>query len=56
MMSMAKVFCKKLPEKAKRYARPSTMPGMVLVTSAIPSTIFFHFGLMELLAVISAAP
>ena len=53
---MAKEFCSGVPEKANKYARPITIPGMVFVIYAILSIAPFNFSETLLLAVINAAP
>ena len=50
------MLCSPVPEKQNKKASPSTIPGIVFVTSAIPSMIRFHTAPRELLAVISALP
>lgn len=50
---IANVLCSPVPEKQNKKASPSTIPGIVFVTSAIPSIIRFHTAPRELLAVIS---
>ena len=55
-MMITIVFCRLVPEKVSRNAIPSTMPGMVLVTSATLSITFLHLDDILLLAGTSAAP
>ena len=44
--SIHMVFCKLVPENTNMYATPSTIPGIVFVTNAMPSIIpLHHFGI-----------